>query len=272
MGPGLLGASLGMAIHARGLAREVSVWARREESRLTCLESPWCQAASDDLEEALDGAGVAVLCTPVAHLSELLAQIHVILPENCILTDVGSTKGMICQVAMESNLDSFVGSHPIAGSEKTGLEHARDDLFDGRPCFITPTENTHSDALEKVAAFWQALDMQIIRCSPQEHDRILAQVSHLPHFLASVLCNLLAKQPAEWKDGSGQGLRDATRIAAGSPTLWRDVAQQNKEEILAALDLFDAESTNLRRILESDNWETLHRWLEEGKVFRDSLE
>jgi prephenate dehydrogenase len=261
-----------MAVHARELAREVSVWARREESRATCLEAPWCQAASGSLKEAMEGAGLAVLCTPVAHLSEILGQIHAILPANCILTDVGSTKGTICQVASESNIDSFVGSHPIAGSEKTGVEHARADLFEGRPCFITPSEDTHPDPLEKVTAFWQSLDMQIIRCSPQEHDRILSQVSHLPHFLASALCNVLAKQPLEWKEGSGQGLRDATRIAAGSPTLWRDVAQQNKEEILAALDLFDKESKNLRHILEVDDWEALHGWLREGKVFRDSLE
>lgn len=261
-----------MAVHARGLAREVSVWARREESRATCLEAPWCQATSGELEEALSGANLAVLCTPVAHLSKVLGQIHAILPTDCILTDVGSTKGKICQVASESKLVSFVGSHPIAGSEKTGVKHARANLFEGRPCFITPSENTHPETLEKVIALWQSLDMRIIRCSPEEHDRILAQVSHLPHFLASALCNALAKQPSEWKEGSGQGLRDATRIAAGSPTLWRDVAQQNQQEILAALDLFDEESKNLRCILEANDWEALYRWLEGGKAFRDSLE
>ena len=272
MGPGLLGASLGMAIHARGLARTVSVWARREESRNACLETPWCQTVSGDLEEALRKADLAVLCTPVVHLSEMLGEIGDVLPGGCILTDVGSTKANICKAASEANLVSFVGSHPIAGSEKTGLENARADLFEKCPCFVTPIETNDLANCEKVTDFWQSLDMNVMRATPEEHDQILAHVSHLPHFLVSALCHALANQPAEWSKGSGQGLRDATRIAAGSPAIWRDIAQQNRSEILKALDHFDVESKNLRRMLEENDSENLFHWLNKSKAYRESIE
>jgi len=271
VGPGLLGASLGMAVHARKLAREVSVWARREESRNACLETPWCQAASGDLEEVLRNADLAILCTPVVHLSQMLGEIGNVLPGGCLLTDVGSTKVNICKAASESNLGSFVGSHPIAGSEKTGLENARADLFEKCPCFVTPIENNDPTHCEKVADFWQFLGMKVIRATPDEHDLILAHVSHLPHLLVSALCHVLANQPKKWSEGSGQGLRDATRIAAGSPAIWRDIAQQNREEILKALDHFDAESKNLRRLLEENDWEQLFHWLDKSKAYRESL-
>lgn len=271
MGPGLLGASLGMAVHAGALTRHVSVWARRQQSRDACLQADWCDMASGDLEESLHGADLAVLCTPVAHLSELLGQIRDITPIKCLITDVGSTKAAICRTADEANLENFVGSHPIAGSEQTGMQHASAKLFSGRPCFVTPSDKTDPVHTRTISDFWEALGMRMILSSPKQHDRILAQVSHLPHLLASALCNVLSKQPPGWSDGSGQGLRDATRIAAGSPTIWRDIAQQNSKEILGALDSLDAETQRLRQLLEENDSDALFKWLEQGKTYRDSL-
>ena len=261
-----------MALHARDLARTISVWARREESRKACLATPWCQEVSGDLEEALRKTELAVLCTPVVHLTEMLGEIGNFLPPDCLVTDVGSTKVNICHAASEAKLLSFVGSHPIAGSEKTGLENAHADLFANSPCFVTQIENNDGAHSEKVADFWQALEMKVIRSTPEEHDRILAHVSHLPHFLVSALCHALGNQPKEWSNGSGQGLRDTTRIAAGSPAIWRDIAQQNRGEILKALDHFDAESKNLRLLLEENDSEKLFRWLDKSKVYRESLD
>ncbi len=271
MGPGLLGASLGMAVHAGGLARQVCVWARRKESRDACLETAWCETISDDLKESLEKSELAILCTPVAHLSELLGNISDFIPDDCLLTDVGSTKAAICRTADEANLTNFVGSHPIAGSEQTGMKHSRAKLFVGRPCFVTPSERTDPANTQKIIGFWEALGMRIIHSTPKQHDRILAHVSHLPHLLASALCNSLVKQPPEWSEGSGQGLRDVTRIAAGSPTLWRDIAQQNRKQILEVLDLLEDETKNLRRFLEENDFAALFKWLEEGKSYRDSL-
>ena len=261
-----------MAIHARKLARTVSVWARREESRKACLATPWCQEVSGDLEEALRKAELAVLCTPVVHLTEMLGEIGSFLSPDCLVTDVGSTKANICQAASEAKLTSFVGSHPIAGSEKTGLENARANLFANSPCFVTQIENNDSAHSEKVADFWQALEMKVIRSTPEEHDQILAHVSHLPHLLVSTLCHALGNRPKEWSNGCGQGLRDTTRIAAGSPAIWTDIAQQNREEILKALDHFDEESRSLRILLEENDSEKLFRWLDKSKVYRESLD
>ena len=271
MGPGLLGASLGMAVHANGLARQIAVWARREESRDACLEAAWCETASENLKESLEGSELAILCTPVSHLSELLGSIGDFIPDDCLITDVGSTKAAICQTADEASLVNFVGSHPIAGSEQTGMQHSRAKLFVGRRCFVTPSEMSNPANTQKISDFWEALGMRIIHSTPRQHDRALAHVSHLPHFLASALCNSLAKQPPEWSEGSGQGLRDVTRIAAGSPTLWRDIAKQNRKEILDALDLLDAETQNLRKFLEENDFNALFKWLDEGKSYRDSL-
>ena len=272
MGPGLLGTSLGMAIHARDSAMRISVWARREESRNACQQASWCHAASDNLEEALSGSDLAVLCTPVVHLSEILGKIGSVLPENCLLTDVGSTKAEICQTAEQAVIENFVGSHPIAGSEKSGMDHADPALFESRPCFITLSENTSVENADKITAFWEWLGMRIIKVTPKEHDRILAQVSHLPHLLASALCNFLSKQSRACREGSGQGLRDATRIAAGSPKIWSDIAQQNSKDILEALDLFSVEISKLKQIIANQDFADLEKWLEEGKAFRDSIE
>jgi cyclohexadieny/prephenate dehydrogenase len=260
-----------MAVHAGALTRHVSVWARRQQSRDACLQADWCDMASGDLEESLHEADLAVLCTPVAHLSELLGQIRDISPSKCLITDVGSTKAAICQTAEEAGLTNFVGSHPIAGSEQAGMEHSSAKLFLGRPCFVTPSEKTDPIHTQKIAGFWEALGMKMIHSSPRQHDRILAHVSHLPHLLASALCNALSKQSPAWSEGSGQGLRDATRIAAGSPTIWRDIAQQNSKEILDALDFLDAETQHLRQLLEENDSDALFKWLDRGKTYRDSL-
>ncbi len=273
LGPGLLGASLLMAAKARGLCSRTGAWSRRMETRLKCEKQPWCDRVSDQASDAVRDADLVVLCTPVETIVPLLKEIGPALKKGTLVTDVGSTKGLICHqshTAAPAGVD-FIGSHPMAGSEKTGLEYATPDLFRHQTCFVTPLAETPPSASERAIAFWQALEMEVTTTSPDEHDRIVANISHLPHFLASALCAYLSRQPGDWKHFAGGGLRDTTRIAAGDPGLWQSIANQNREELLRALEGFSKELQHLQDSLRQQNSTALKQLLEAGKHYRDGL-
>lgn len=273
IGPGLLGASLGLAARQRQVAGRVAMWGRRVESRRACRERGMCDEAPDSVEKALEGSELAVLCLPVDGIVRFLEEWGRCLPEGLMVTDVGSTKGRICEVA-ETTLGAgvaFVGSHPMAGSEKSGLEHAQADLYDGRCCLVTPTENTGRQALGRVTAFWQALGMRVCQLSPVEHDRAVARISHLPHFLASSLASFLAGQPGEWSGFAGGGLRDTTRVAAGGTELWASIFEQNREEVLEALEDWQVSVDQLKLHLKNHDATGLRTELERGRCYREGL-
>lgn len=262
-----------MAVRERALAKAVVVWARRAETREACAALPWCEAAFDTPEAAVETADLTVVCTPVDFIPNLVARIAQHLPEGALVTDVGSTKSLICHRChgVVPNGRHFVGSHPMAGSEKTGLENAQANLFDRRSCFVTPLPETDAGAAETIRRFWSELGMVVGTATPEEHDEIVAHVSHLPHILASVLCSALARKPDIWRRFAGGGLRDTTRIAAGDPRLWRPILEQNREEVVRALDLFEDELQRLRASLLNEQPFELEDLLERGREYRESL-
>jgi prephenate dehydrogenase len=166
---------------------------------------------------------------------------------------------------------TFIGSHPMAGSERTGMAHARADLFNGACCLITPTVGTDPAATEQIAAFWQALQMRLATVSPEQHDEIVAHISHLPHLLASSLCGYLAEKDSKWATFAGAGLRDSTRIAAGDPSLWQQILQQNRTELLKAIAGFERELDQIKNALLCDDSAAITAQLAKGKAFRDRL-
>ncbi len=272
--PGLLGASIGMAARDRELAKRIDVWARRPEARRQLAQSNWCDEAPERIEDACSGSDLIILCAPVARIIDLTRTIAPHLDSNPIVTDVGSVKSVIsraCSAALDSKA-RFVGSHPMTGSEKTGMENADANLFVDRACFVTPLEDTDPQALRSVSEFWKALGSSIIVESPERHDAIVANVSHLPHLLASALSTYLAKALPDATRFCGNGLKDTTRIASGDPSMWREIIVQNRAEIIRALDAFQDELQSLRSsIANEDDFETLKR-LADGKSFRDSLD
>jgi len=273
LGPGLLGASLGMAIRERGLFDTVITWSRREETRRKCRTQPWCDAVLETAIEAVEDADLTVLCAPVQVIAELLKELSGNLKPGSVVTDVGSTKVSICKAAEKYLPDgiSFIGSHPMAGSEKTGLENAQSDLFEGQACILTPTTRSTTGDLAIVRKFWEDLGMQVGETTPADHDRIVAAVSHLPHILASVLCeNLMKKDPA-WKAFSGKGLRDTTRVAAGDPGLWLQILDDNSPAIMEMLNQFSYDLEQFSQALEQKDFQALQKTLADGKTFRDSL-
>lgn len=273
LAPGLLGASLGQAVAREGLARRVVVWARRPEVRLACQATDWCDDAPASPNAAVRSADLVVLCAPVGAIVPLLERVAPDLAPGALVTDVGSTKSLICRQAQAvlGSRHSFVGSHPMAGSEQTGMENASPDLFVHRHSFVTPLEETPTEAVSRIAALWTALRMTVTTVSPERHDEIVASISHLPHLLASSLCVGLREKDPAWTAYAGNGLRDTTRIAAGSPPLWREICEQNRDEILRSLVHFESGLQQIRSALENRDYAHLQHLLELGRQYRQSL-
>ena len=274
LGPGLLGASLAMAAHQKNLAGRIDVWARRRKAADNCKSQNWCNEAHVEISKAVAGSQFVVICTPVRHIERIVSTISSDTAEGCLVTDVGSVKQKICTKASEKFKNSnsiFIGSHPMAGSDKTGMDHAHVSLFEGRPCFVTPDNDQDEDNIKKLVSFWKELGMQVSMSSPTEHDAVVAHLSHLPHAIAMVICNLLAKNPPSWNQMSGQGLKDATRIAAGDPAMWEEIFSQNQSSLLLAAKGFEKEFGEWIKILERGNKGEILGQLVNGKAFRDSL-
>ena len=276
LAPGLLGASVAQAARRAGAARRIVVWARRPEVRLELATLPWCDAAPTTPEEAAQGASLVVICAPVDQIVPLAGRIRDHLPAGAIVTDVGSVKGDLCRHARAacSRPDggvTFVGSHPMAGSEKVGHEHGRADLFQHRACFVTPLEDTPPATVEAVVRFWHELGAVPVTLSPDAHDEIVAHVSHLPHLLAVTLCHLLAGRPADWRNLAGPGLQDTTRVAAGDPRLWQGILEANRDEVLRALRSCQAELDMLHATLANGDSSGLLAFLQRGRDWRTQL-
>lgn len=279
LAPGLLGASVLMAAKERQPATRTVAWARREETRNLCAQQPWCDAVYETPQEAVANADIVVLCPPVEHIIDLLKTIAPHLKPGAIVTDVGSTKASICAQAEAVALPkdcAFVGSHPMAGSEKTGLENGRADLFDNRACLVVEPDADalpHHESFQRTCVFWRHLGMRVFGLSAQEHDRLVAETSHLPHLLASALSAWLDRdaQGQARRNAAGPGLRDTTRIAAGDPDLWLSIVRENRAEITTALEGFLGFCTPLLAALKSGDDAAIHKLLADGKTARDLL-
>lgn len=273
LAPGLLGGSVARAARARGVAKRIVLWARRPESRVKLREQPWCDAVADTPADAVKGANLVVIAAPVNQIVPLAQQVAASLPSGAIVTDVGSVKGEISRlghIALGAH-GHFVGSHPMAGSEKTGWEHATENLFEHRTCFVTPLESSNAKAVATVVQFWHDLGAEVVTVAPDAHDEIVAHISHLPQLLASALAASLANKNPAWRNHAGGGLRDTTRIAASDPTIWRAILEQNRDEVLRALSLFEDELLAFRTALSNRDYVELAARLERAKAYRDQF-
>ena len=274
LGPGLMGASLAMAVKQRDISRRIVTWTRNPNSRTECSQQSWCDAVFETPEDAVTNSDLVILCTPVQTILPLLERVRKKLMKNALVSDVGSTKEMICNGAqgiLEGYSINFLGAHPMAGSDQKGMAHARSDLFENATCILTPLPETPSAVIERLRTFWKAIGMAVSIHSPEAHDQIVAHVSHLPHVLASTLCAYLATQVSGWHTLSGNGLRDTTRIAAGDPQLWKQILEQNNEKILQAIDGFDQQLQQFKAAIKKQDSSAILQQLEKGKAYRDQL-
>ena len=274
LGPGLIGASLAMAVKQHTIAKRVAVWTRSPESRIQCNKQSWCDEVFETPEEAVTNSDLVILCTPVQTILPLLEKIRTKLAKTALISDVGSTKELIChgaQKILENYPNNFLGAHPMAGSDQTGMAHARSDLFENAACILTPLPDTPTAVIDRLRAFWKSLGMVVSIHSPEVHDQIVAHVSHLPHILASTLCAHLARQDDTWRTLSGSGLRDTTRIAAGDPQLWKQIIEQNSDKVLQAIDGFEQQLQHFKAAIKKHDSSEILQQLQQGKAYRDQL-
>jgi cyclohexadieny/prephenate dehydrogenase len=270
VGAGLIGGSLGLAAKQRRLARVVRGIGRKQAS----LDRARAVGAIDEgfLEPgpALKGAGLVIFCTPVDCIAKQILEYSSLYSPGTLLTDAGSTKESIV-AAVEGKLPAgidFVGSHPLAGSEKRGPYFADANLFQGRLAVIAKTSRTNEAAFEKIVGFWQALGSRVKIMAPAEHDRALALTSHLPHLAAAVLAGIL---PAEVFELTATGFRDTTRVAAGDPKLWTAIFAHNTAALLEALRPFSERLSQFQAALAAGDWSTVESLLTQAKKVRDAL-
>ncbi len=270
IGPGLLGGSIGMAARHRKVAKRVVVWSRRPEAGDQALQLGAADEATHDLAKAVTEAGLVVLATPIGVMAQLATQMKPALPAGCVVTDVGSVKYPVV-TALSHALPKFVGAHPMAGSEQAGIDAARRDLFQNAVCILTPTDETDKAALQTVHDFWKQLGCVMRSVSPQQHDEIVAHISHLPHVVAAAVVNVACGDDTQTLSYAGPGFRDFTRIAGGPPDMWTEIAVENRDEIRRSLDRLIEELTKMRAALANQDAVELHAMLQRAKHYRDEL-
>ena len=274
VGVGLLGGSLGLAIKRRRLARRVEGYVRRAASVAECRKAGAVGRATQDLASAVAGADLVILCTPLAQMRPLVKQMLPALKRGAIVTDVGSVKasvvreleGLIARVG-----GHFVGSHPMAGAEKTGVLAARADLFVDAVCVVTPTRKSNQAAVRKVERFWKTVGGRLLTLTPEAHDAVVSRSSHLPHVVAATLASYVLHpgNPKHQAELCANGFRDTTRIASGSPEMWRDIALANRAQLGRALDGFVHELRRVQGILQTGKAAEISRLFETAKARRD---
>jgi prephenate dehydrogenase len=274
IGVGLLGGSLGLALRKRRLARTVTGFARRAA---TVTQARKLKALDDcllDLRSAVRDADLIVLCTPLAQMKPLVNQMLPALKRGVIVTDVGSVKASVVrelEFMVSKAGGHFVGSHPMAGAEKTGVTWSRADLYEGAVCVVTPTQRTNKVALRKVEDLWSHVGGRVLRLTPETHDTLVSRSSHLPHVVAATLASVVLdpKWPKQQAALCANGFRDTTRIASGSPEMWRDIAVANRRNLGEALGRFIVELKRVQRTLGKSNARTVTRFFETAKGRRD---
>ena len=271
LGLGLMGASLGLALRGKGV--RVVGYNHSPANARTALERGAVDAVAATPAEAVAGASMVVLAAPVLANIAFADAIAGALAEGAIVTDMGSTKGEFCRrVAAAHPGMCLMGSHPVAGSEKQGAGAARAGLFEGRRCVVTPLPGTPEAAIRRVEALWHAVGAYTIRMSPEEHDRLLARTSHLPHLVSAALAETIGRDRAE-EVGTfcGPGFCDTTRLAAGSIPMWRDILETNRAAIESELQAFKDALDALYRDIQSGDSVSWTRFLDRARAARAAL-
>ena len=274
VGVGLLGGSVALAARASGVAREI-VGVGRDRQRLEGpLRAGMVDRIATDVAAGVDGADCVVLAATVFANEKLLEAIWCSAPAGALVTDVGSTKRGIVAVAERLSAGrplGFVGSHPMAGSEKSGWQVARADLFRGATVIVTPTDATEPRAIKGVTALWEALGARVSALDPETHDRTVAAISHLPHVAAWALVDAVARFEPGALAFAARGFRDTTRIAASDPPMWRDILLANADAVRASLVAFRAALDDLDRLIATGDAAGIEALLARLKTTREGL-
>jgi prephenate dehydrogenase len=278
-GVGLIGGSVALALKKTVAAPKIVGVGRNLENLKLALDLGVIDEAESNVAKAVTDADLVLIATPVAQTPKILEAIIPHLGQNAVVTDAGSTKSDIEQYVIKASrqaknpqhfLSQFVGAHPIAGAEKSGVTAAKDDLFIGKNVVLTPNENTSAEAINRVRDLWQITGANVSEMTAKAHDQIFAAVSHLPHLLAFALVNNLANRPnaKQLFDFAASGFRDFTRIAGSSPEMWRDISLANKTALMNELEAYQSEISVLQNLLKSEDSHGLQAMFEHASQAR----
>ncbi|HLC15674.1 MAG TPA: prephenate dehydrogenase/arogenate dehydrogenase family protein [Thermodesulfovibrionia bacterium] len=273
IGLGLIGASLALALKGAGFQGEIGGLGRNLErlkkaKSLGIVDCYWTEA-----KESVKDADLVVLATHVASFADLAGSIKDSLKKGAVLTDVGSVKGRLVhelEAIMPEGVH-YVGAHPIAGRERSGMEAAQEHLFTGQLCILTPTATTDRQALKQISELWDFVGAKPVLMDCFEHDRILGAISHFPHVAAYALVNTVVDFEPESLFFSGSGFKDTTRIALSPAELWSDICQYNKDNILEILTLFEARLVSIKSKLQSSDWDGLKTEFQDARTGRQKI-
>jgi prephenate dehydrogenase len=266
IGTGLIGGSLGLALRKQGLAGRVIGLSRHRKNSVLAKKIGAIDEIGVSLEAVRD-ADLVILATPVEAIIDFGLKIREKIKKDCIVIDVGSTKACIVS-ALSGRIPNFLGCHPLAGSEKKGVANLKENIFKGSICIITPAAKTNRRTLNAVKLLWKKLGAHTVILSASKHDEILALTSHLPHLLAF---SLIGAIPDQYLALSSSGLKDSTRLSASDANLWSEIFISNRSNLLAALSLFEAKLTVLKRVLNNKNKQGLVRILHRAQLKRENL-
>lgn len=270
VGVGLIGGSIAAALKKSDYAGKIIGFGRTEERLRKAQSLGLLTDFTTEPASKVSEVSLIVVCTPVDRIVEDIRNLASCAQAGTMITDAGSVKAAICdelQDLAEGDI-TFIGSHPLAGSEKNGFEHADADLYRDRLCFLTPLAETSPENINRVANFWSSMGMKLHTVSPIEHDRLMSVTSHAPHLIAAAISLLLEE---DFKAFTGTGFQDTTRIASGDPGLWRAIMMQNRNQLTETLAKFREIFDDLTSAIESRDESKLEQLLELAKTRRDSL-
>jgi len=276
VGLGLIGGSFALNLRLKGFPGKITAVDINPEAIEKGIELEVIDSGSIKHSIA-ESADLIVLATPVGAYENVLKQLKPFISRDAIVSDLGSVKGHLVYKCEEilKGVAPFVGGHPIAGTEKSGVENVVENLFEGAKFIITPTENTDKIAMEKVANLWRRLGSEIVVMDPYHHDRVFAAVSHLPHVVAYSIVDAIDKLSKELSTDlfqlTGGGFRDFTRIAMSDPVMWRDICIENRENLLSALKTFRESIEKVEKLIENLDGEGLKSFFEKAREKRLSV-
>ncbi len=273
IGIGLIGGSIGFDVRKKKIAEMVIGYSRKIETMEKAVKNGVIDEYCKNPEDIIKNVDFLILATPISALSEYFKIIKNINPQ-ITFTDVASVKKIVCDKVQKiiGKNANFVGSHPISGSEKSGIDFIKEGLFENKTVIITPTKNKNKIVEKKIEMFWEKLGSKVISMSPEQHDRILGFTSHLPHFLIYTLLSMGKKNKKISKDFFGSGFLDTTRIGKSNPEMWTEIFFSNRKNILKWIEKFEKELKNFKKYLKEKEYEKLKVALKESKLFREGIE
>jgi len=272
IGVGLIGGSFALALKNKGLVDKIIGYGKNEERLKRAKNLAIINQFTTSLKDAAL-ADLIVLATPLGVFEKIVSDLAEFLKKGRVVIDVGSVKEWVVE-RIEKILPSgvhFVGTHPIAGSDKTGFEYARAELFEGAKVIITPTERTDKSALEKISILWKKVGADVEFMSAKEHDRVYALMSHLPHLISFCMVNTVADIDKNLITYAGSGFKSFTRIAKSSPELWGDIFILNSDNILKCLSIFCDQVEEIKKLIKERNLDELKKRIEKAKNLREKI-